>query len=209
MNKSSIITVRQATTEKEMQAVYQLAHDNFVEKKLIREQQSRMLINNKELDFHQDTQVFLGLIDEEIRGTLSISVHRHIEEVYNFAFFSEFLQNHYDQGALSFSGWRLATQGSPLQRYLLTISLIIHGNHVGMQLGIRQAFFSFIPAQGKVYKNLFPNGKILGSIRKKTDLIDSELVLMKYQPGPEEYQHLAKLREEVFLRFRRKTGQIP
>lgn len=187
-----------------MRKVYQLTHDTFVEKKLIHEQENRLLINNQDLDLHKNTQVFIGLLDEEIRGTISITVHRKVNEVYNYAFFSQLLENHYNHDSPSFSGWRLATQGNTLERYLMSICLIMHGNEIGLNLGIPQAYFSFVPSQLKVYKTLFPNGKILGNIRKKTDIIDSELILMKYHPSEEGHEHLANLRDNLLNRYLKK-----
>lgn len=203
---SSTVTVQQVKTQDEMRMVYQLTHDTFVEKNLIHEQENRLLINNRALDLHEDTQVFIAWVNGKIRGTISISIHQKIEEVYNYPYFADLLIDHYDPNAPSFSGWRLATQGNPIERYLISISLIMHGSNIGFNLGIPQAYFSFIPTQLKAYKRLFPSGEILGVVKKKTDIIDSKLVLMKYAPSLDGYQHLSHLYNELDKRYQRKRS---
>lgn len=203
---SSKVSVQLVKTQAEMRKVYQLTHDTFVEKKLIHEQKDRLLINNRDLDFHKNTQVFIARIGEEIRGTISITVHQKMTELYNYSFFSHLLDNHYNHDSPSFSGWRLATKGNTLERYLLTINLILYGNNVALDLGIPQAYFSFIPRQLKVYKTLFPTGEILGTIRKKTEVVNSELVLMKYHPNAEGREHLTYLKNKLIKRFPKKLG---
>lgn len=203
---SSIISVRLAKTQSEMDVVYQLTHDTFVEKRLCEEQESHSLKNNQELDQHPGTQVFIALIDGEIRGTISLSLHDKMEEVYNYSFVSQLLASSYDAGKPAYSGWRLATKGSRVERYLLAVRLIMHGYKAIISGGSHQTYFSFLPSQLNVYKNFFPDGQILGQIRKRTRIIDGQLVLMKHRVSKSGYKHLESLYSSLVKRYKFKGG---
>ncbi|MDW3648153.1 MAG: hypothetical protein R8P61_13885 [Bacteroidia bacterium] len=202
---SSIISVRLAKTQSEMEVVYQLTHDTFVEKRLCDEQEDQSLKNNQELDQHPGTQVFIALIDGEIRGTISLSLHDKMEEVYNYSFVSQLLARSYDSGRPAYSGWRLATKGSRIERYLLAVRLIMHGYKAIISGGSHQAYFSFLPSQLKVYKKFFPEGQILGQIRKQTRFIDGQLVLMKHRVSQSGYKHLESLYSSLAKKYRFKA----
>ncbi|MEM6806141.1 MAG: hypothetical protein AAF696_32385 [Bacteroidota bacterium] len=201
-----MVNVRQVKTQSEMEEVYRMTHDTFVEKELCDEQGDQSLKNNLKLDQHPDTQVFIALIDGEIRGTISLSKHKKMEEIYNFSFIKKLLIPHFEANLPAFSGWRLATRGTRMERYLLTVKLLLHGHKSIQLLGGEQTFFCFIPTQLKAYKDFFPSGKILGEVFKKTEIISSKLVLMKVKLNERSYDHLFRIYERLLKRYLPKKG---
>ncbi len=179
------ITVRPATSRREMDAVYRLVHDTFVERGILSPQANGRLMNNLSLDRSPDTTVFVAYWGEEVVGTISFTVHNTSEKVYNYKVFKDALDTHVEDGDMSFSGWRMATTlKNPRMQPLIAMRLVAAVHKHSFEIGVRQSYLSFVSEHTGFYEKLLMGGQVIDKKHKKTQFIDGDLCLMKYTTNP-------------------------
>jgi len=201
-SNNSKIVIRRINSVSEMDIVYSLSDDSLVEKHLSEEQKNQRIITNSEFDRKLGTNIFVAILNEEIRGTISLSFHERIAEINDFTYFSDLLARNSDKGKPAYSFWRLATKGSRIERYNIALRLLMHVYEAILRSGKYQTYYSFIPSQLNVYKNFFPDGQILGQVRKKTSIVDTQLILIKLNTSISGFKHLENIHQSLLKRFK-------
>jgi hypothetical protein len=184
MMEQFLVFVKAATTRKEMDAVYQLTHDTFVSRGIIKPQPSGMLSNYPELDQSERTVVFVAYLRGKIVGTISLTMSSHAREVFNYEIFGEAIERTFQPNENCGSGWRLAVDMSDkLVQSLIVLKLIESIHEYLFSTRINATYFSFVTEHLSFYQKMFVGGELIDQQNLKTDVVNTDLYFMRYKPN--------------------------
>jgi hypothetical protein len=195
MKDNNLVFVKAATTPKEMDAVYRLTHDTFVERGIIKPQPSGRLSDYPGWDSSERTVVFVAYLKGKILGTISLTTCWSREEVFNYKAFRESIDETYRSDEKTAAGWRLAVDTSDkLIQSIIVLKLVEAIHEYLFSTRIDVTYFSFVVEHLAFYQKMFIGGKLIDRKEIKTDVVDTELYFMRYRSN---FSVLINLRKRI------------
>ncbi len=192
-----------ADSIQDMEEVYRLTYLNYLRRGMCCPHPSQKIIHQPERDLARRTTVLLACDGPMAVGTLSISFAGRVEELYNFHLFEEHLTQEQAEtnGARLFSGWRLATRDAGAMGKVVALQLMLKAMEIVMQEEVYWGYLCFQKQDLSFYERVSPGGKIIGLARKKTDMVDAELLMWRCHLSAEDYASTFRLAERLSRRF--------
>ncbi|MEM6345769.1 MAG: hypothetical protein AAF927_17885 [Bacteroidota bacterium] len=193
IQSSDRLFVYPITEASDLDIVHQITYETYLRRGICKPNPSQRLVHNPALDASPNTRILVARYRGEIQATLSVSLARKAEEIYNYETFAEDLALEPVEEGLFFSGWRLAVrQEGPSSRFLV-LQLILKGIQLLLQEGATFGYMSFREEHLRFYKRILPEGYLIGRRNKKTNLVDTELCMWKCYLSEERFSFLNQL----------------
>lgn len=172
------IRVRSVRTSLEMDEVYRIVHDAYLERGYIEEQPYGKLIHYPHLDGIPETTVLVAIENSEIVGTNSVTFDglygMHVDEDFK----EECDQIRLEKRVLAAS-WRIATRKSCRNVRKVVMELIQKTVDHAIINGIETVLFSFNPRHERIYKKLLNMTTIARDDKSVAGLSNAPAVLMR------------------------------
>lgn len=170
--------VRKVLFQDEMDEVYRIVHDSYLERGYIEEQPDGKLIHYPHLDGIPETIVLAAVEDGRIVGTNSITMDGpcglHVD-----ADFKEECDRIRAEGRKLASSWRIATRSSCRSERKTVMRLIQETVDQALDHGIETMLFTFNPRHEKIYRKLLNLTTIARSDGSIGSLSHAPAVLMR------------------------------
>ncbi|WP_196159102.1 GNAT family N-acetyltransferase [Reinekea sp. G2M2-21] len=145
--------------ETDMESVYRLTHDSFVQAGLSKIQKTRQLVHFPELDGITETKVIVAEVDNKIVGTNSITFDSSAG-VHTDKFFPEETKLIRQEGRRLASSWRIAVEPE-FRNQLKVLRALLKGTiEEALKADIETCLFTFYEKHERIYQKLI-NAKSL------------------------------------------------
>jgi hypothetical protein len=171
-----VIEVRRIEGEAELDAVYRLTHDCFVERGYCPPQPGARLIHHPHLDRIPETTILVAVVDGEIVGTNSWTLDGpaglHVDK--DFKRETDAIRA---EGRVLASSWRIATRSGYRHDRHVVIGLIRETIRQFADVGGQTSVFTFNPRHERIYERLLN----MTTVARRPDCCDfaSPLVFMR------------------------------
>ncbi|MFC1479119.1 hypothetical protein ACFL6F_00840 [Planctomycetota bacterium] len=172
------IIIRPVQNSWEMDKVYRIVHDAYLERGYIEKQPDGKLIHYPHLDGIPETTILVALENGEIVGTNSITIDgpfgMHVDEDFK----KECDQIRFENRLLA-SSWRIATKKSCRNERKAVMQLIQETVDHALGNGVETMLFTFNPRHERIYKKLLNMITVAKNGGSVTGLSNAPAVLMR------------------------------
>ncbi|MFH1022789.1 MAG: nucleotide disphospho-sugar-binding domain-containing protein, partial [Planctomycetota bacterium] len=171
------VVVRPIKNKNELDEVYRITHDAFLERGYCRPQADGRLVHYPRLDQIKETTVFVAVSDGGIVGTISLTLDGpaglHVDED-----FKEACDDIRNEGRKLAAGWRIATRSGYRDERGIVMGLIREVVTRAVDAGVRTGVFTFNPRHESIYQRLL-NMKTVARNGETSGLQDAPAVFMR------------------------------
>jgi hypothetical protein len=191
------VEVRPIRGEAELDEVYRITHDAFLEHGYCKVQPDGRLIHYPHLDRIPETTILVALIDGAIGGTLSLTLEGpqglHVDS--DFRAECDAIRR---EGRRLAAAWRLATRSSCRDERRVVMALILGALRGIFDAGVQTTVFTFNPRHERVYQRLL-NMKIVARKQGTDGLENAPAVFMRMdaETVPERWRKACQTHEAL------------
>ncbi len=170
-------TIRPIQSKAELEEVYRLTHDAYVEEGYCRPRPDGRLIHYPDLDQARETTILVALEEGRIVGTNSLTLDGpsglHVDKDYGPE-----CQAIRQTGRALASSWRIATHRSCRDQRKIVMSLITETVVRAVDFGVESCLFTFNPRHERIYKRLL-NMRTIAHSSGTQGLLNAPSVFMR------------------------------
>jgi UDP:flavonoid glycosyltransferase YjiC (YdhE family) len=171
------LTVRTIQGPGELEAVYRVTHDSYVERDYCHPRPDGRLAHHPHLDHVPETAVFVAVAGAEIVGTSSVTLDGPLGLPMDDDFRAE-CDRIRAEGRRLAASWRLATRKAYRNQTRLVKALIKATTIRGIRMGVQTCLFTFNPRHERIYQRLL-NLRTVARREGMTGLLNAPAVLMR------------------------------
>jgi len=162
--------VRPIADDAELDAVYRMTHDAYLDQGYCEQQQDGRLIHYPHLDRIPETTILVALLDGEIVGTISWTLDGPTGLHVDTDFRAE-CDRIRSEGVKLAASWRIATRRDYRSKRAVVMALIKSLMHGFASAGVTTSVFTFHPRHERVYQRLLNMTTV--AYGSKTDGLDN------------------------------------
>jgi hypothetical protein len=147
------VEVRPIHNSRELDEVYRLTHDAFLERGYCERQPDGRLVHYPELDVSVDTTILIALVHGEIVGTISLTLDGPAGLHADHDFKPE-CDRIRAEGRAFAACWRLATRDRYRSENIVVMALIRAAVRLVCDAGVETAVFTFNPRHERIYQRI-------------------------------------------------------
>lgn len=175
--QEAALEVRPARNLAELDTVYRLTHDSYVERDYIQPQPDGRLIHYPHLDGIPETTVLVALRGGQVIGTNSLTLDGprglHVDSD-----FGDECDRIRAEGRSLAASWRIATVRECRHQTRIVMELIRATTHCVIRAGIQTCVFTFNPRHERIYKRLL-NMRTVARTETSRGLSNAPAVFMR------------------------------
>lgn len=182
------LDVRPIRTTFELESVYRITHDSYLERHYCEPQPNGRLVHFPEYDCIPETTVLIAVLDGEIVGTTSFTLDGplglHVD--HDFKSTCDLIRSENRTLAAS---WRLATKSTFRNQNEVVMALISATTRILLDSGTQTCLFTFNPRHERIYQRLL-NMKTVARGDRARGLLNAPSVLMRcdHEEVPERFR---------------------